>query len=765
MENLFETVLRLSLTAMSVILLILLVRLALRRAPKVFSYALWAVVLFRLLCPFAIESAFSLLPAVQVVPAAGQGEGTAQVFRIQTMFGAVDRQVNDFFVEHAYQGQPALPEDTVTVPAPPVNQPGPEPDWRTVPAAVWLAGTALLLGYGAVSLLLLRRRLAGSMPLEGERDVRLADHIPSPFVLGLFRPKIYLPSGLPEGERDYILLHERTHIRRCDHIFRALAWLALAVHWFNPLVWLAFHLAGKDMEMSCDEAVLRKMGRDVRADYSSSLLRLSTGKRLPAGPLAFGDGDPKSRIKNVLRYQKPALWVMVIALIAVVCAGVALATDRGAAEDPAGPAARVPGPAELWFDETSRPFRQEDMKAQLPEFPGVTFTLPGLVMAVTEDGGQELIRGSPILNVYFCDLNGDGKRELCATVSYGSGIVDHHVVVYDYANQASYELWDRGVYDYSLRLEGDQLWAEEREYPFWDEAVLLRAGPLVMTGSGLDIRQQIPVDDLTADLTFSLDTTGEEHSVKIEGSVDDVALPRGAFWSPPHLFPEHPYGWLSMVYPAFTDGIEGHVTAGWTDESRTSVLLSTRMTAMFSSQFNAGWWEFTVDLGSGAVTEMTAQADPADKVYLYPESISDEEAVKAARVAAKLLTAAEDYYNDVSARFDPEEVWMEAVPGTVTPTGLTYMIHNETQDELMYGNPYGLQVEDGGIWRGVDTENQMDFTLEGYILRGKASASKTIDWSYGYGELPPGHYRITTEIRMEPKREPVTLSAEFEIEG
>ncbi|MDE6922237.1 MAG: M56 family metallopeptidase, partial [Oscillospiraceae bacterium] len=334
MEDLFFTVVGMSLTGSAVILFVLLARLALRRAPKIFSYALWAVVLLRLLCPFALDSAFSLLPSAQMVAAAGWGGGADRVVQIQTGIPAVDRPVNDFLVDHPYrQGRPAVvggsPEEGL---APAVDQLGPVPDWRTVPAAVWLAGTAALLGYSLFSLLNLRRKLVGSVPLEGEKRVRLADHIPSPFVLGVFRPVIYLPSGLAGEERDYILLHERTHIRRCDHVTRALAWLAVAVHWFNPLVWLAFHLAGRDMEMSCDEAVLARMGRDVRADYSTSLLRLSTGGRLPAGPLAFGGGNIRRRIKNVLGYKKPAFWVTAAALILVLGLGFALATD------PDGPA-------------------------------------------------------------------------------------------------------------------------------------------------------------------------------------------------------------------------------------------------------------------------------------------------------------------------------------------------------------------------------------------------------------------------------------------
>ncbi len=321
--SLFSTVLDLTAAGSIAIVCVLLARLVLNRAPKWISYALWAVVLFRLLCPVTIESPVSLMP-----------DRTMPTARTETQQSTAQPE----------PVTPVLPVTSDTAPGSDTVQPQPgraeiapaaRPDKMTVLTIIWLAGMGCVTVYAIVSLVLVRRRLIGAVPLEG--NVWLADHIPSPFVLGLFRPKIYLPSTLEASELEYILLHERTHIARRDNLTRLLAWIALTVHWFNPLVWIAFVCSGHDMERSCDEAVLKKLGTDIRQDYSASLLRLSAGRHiLAAAPLAFGESDTKGRIRHVLNYRRPRFWVVVVALIAAVALTVGLATDRAKkAEDTA----------------------------------------------------------------------------------------------------------------------------------------------------------------------------------------------------------------------------------------------------------------------------------------------------------------------------------------------------------------------------------------------------------------------------------------------
>lgn len=319
MHRLFPIVCNMSLTASVVILAVLAVRLLLRRAPKVFSYVLWAVVLFRLLCPVSVTSAVSLLGAL----GAPAQERTAVTSVVEYVPADIVRNMAPAVMPLPQEPFPAESGENIVSTAPGVTPPDAAPaSPLSGPVAVltltWLTGMTLLLLYSVVSLLRLRRRLVGAVRLED--NIYLADYIPSPFVMGLFRPKIYLPSTLTETERGYILRHEQYHLRRRDHVVKLLSFLALCVHWFNPLVWAAFILAGKDMEMSCDEAVVRELGEDIRADYSASLLSLATGRHIVAGmPLAFGEGDTGGRIRNLLNWKRPQPWI--IAVCAVVCVG------------------------------------------------------------------------------------------------------------------------------------------------------------------------------------------------------------------------------------------------------------------------------------------------------------------------------------------------------------------------------------------------------------------------------------------------------------
>ena len=302
----FLTILRLSAAAGLCIAVVLLARPALKRVPRLAVCLLWAVVLVRLLCPLSLPLPLSVSPA-----AWGQA--------------VIAEQADRWAPEDAAPSEESGPP-TDRAPTAAAVRPAPL-DWA---ARGWAAGTAAMLAAGGVSLLRLKRRLRGAVHLE--RNVWLADNIETPFILGLFRPRIYLPSGLQEEERPHVLCHEQTHIRRGDHVWRLLACLLRAVHWFNPLVWAAFRLSGSDMETACDEAVLRKMGTDVRADYAASLLRCAAGRRLfPGASPTFGTGGPERRIRHVLTYRPPAVRTTLLGAAVAVILGAVLLTGVSAA--------------------------------------------------------------------------------------------------------------------------------------------------------------------------------------------------------------------------------------------------------------------------------------------------------------------------------------------------------------------------------------------------------------------------------------------------
>lgn len=305
MEQIFRVILNISYTGGIVILAVLLLRLILKRGPKWISYALWGVVFFRLVCPFSLESALALIPSVEPVP---KEFLTAETPAIHTGISVLNSTVN-----------PAL-----------ANSMSPTPYASANPAQialwiwgwVWVLGVAGMLAYALFSTLRFYQRIRYATLVEP--DVYESDQIGTAFVFGIVRPKIYVPSGLAPTELSHVLLHERMHIRRLDHLWKPLSFLVLALHWFNPLVYLAYHCFGRDMELSCDERVLKSVEEDIRQAYSRTLLSVSVSRGALIAPLAFGESNTKLRIKNVLQYRKPVFWMAAAGITLAAAAAVLL---------------------------------------------------------------------------------------------------------------------------------------------------------------------------------------------------------------------------------------------------------------------------------------------------------------------------------------------------------------------------------------------------------------------------------------------------------
>ncbi|SHH95829.1 M56 family metallopeptidase [Desulfosporosinus lacus] len=307
LQVVFTTILNMSITASFVAIGVIIARLMLKKMPRIFSYALWSAVLIRLILPVSFSSTFSFLTVIKP----GTQHTTGALAYVPYNMGLMQTPGIDVGVDSINKVvNSPLPQAVQTASVNPMQI------VMAVLSIVWVVGVALLIIYSVISYLKVINNVKTSTLVRDE--IFETDRIVTPFVCGFIKPKIYIPTDISQSELPYILAHERVHIKRLDYLIKPFAFLVLSVHWFNPLMWLSFFLMSKDLEMSCDESVLKLFGDDeTRANYSKSLLALATGKRqlISGSPLAFGESNTKARIKNVLSYKKPPSWVVVVTLI------------------------------------------------------------------------------------------------------------------------------------------------------------------------------------------------------------------------------------------------------------------------------------------------------------------------------------------------------------------------------------------------------------------------------------------------------------------
>ena len=555
MSELFLKIVNMSISASWVVIVVLTLRFCLKKAPKWVNVLLWGIVAVRMVFPFSIESVLSLIPSAETISPTVMMEQTPSV---QTGVPALNHVIN-----------PVISSSFTPAPGASAN---PLQIWIPILTGIWLFGVAALFLYSATSYWRLRRKVCEAVILRG--NIYQSENVCSPFVLGIIKPKIYLPYHMDSREMDHVIAHEQTHIRRKDHWWKPLGFLLLTIHWFNPLMWLSYILLCRDIELACDEKVIREMGNEQRADYTQALLACSVNRRVIAAcPLAFGEVGVKERVKSVMNYKKPTFWIVLVSVI--VCAVIAVCfltnpigfqfdasantivsanhfdmrnadnsvaiemtpaqiselnsrlvgvknckrsdkyagltpgyqisaqmqggsyirisgyslsdntmvdieqngkryavsdrefqeylsricagEDVASAQDSHSTSDNFSAHVEKWFDYLEKPDEMNwdgNLEIELPEYPDVTFRWhPEQMDAVTGNEVTQLYTGMPIWNTYFCDLTGDGLPDLCSTLSFGSGIIDSRIIVYDYANGASYTLEDRGKYDYSLRLD------------------------------------------------------------------------------------------------------------------------------------------------------------------------------------------------------------------------------------------------------------------------------------------------------------------------
>ena len=573
MNELFLKIINMSISASWLVLAVLILRFVLKKAPKWINVLLWGIVAIRLICPFSFESTLSLIPSAETIPL---NIGMDTTPTINSGISAINNAVN-----------PIISQSNTPMAGASVNL---LQITIGIYEYIWIFGMIALALYTAISYWRLRRKVDTAVRYKD--NIFQSENVSFPFVLGIIKPRIYLPFKMNGQYLEHVVAHEQAHICRKDHWWKPLGFLLLMIHWFNPLMWLAYVLLCRDIELACDEKVIKELGNEQRGDYTQALVACSINRRMIAAcPLAFGEVSVKERVKSVMNYKKPAFWVIIISVI--VCVGVAVCFLTNPKQDsytlrivvPAGSQEKFVytdeevstirnsikiwsgdglGDTEVilspvnkttetrytatylthgmpvefdaekdtwfkigvnmqnptnediivyvevenvevrivdeinsvikWFDYTENPSAMDDESTiNLPIYPDVTFSYNQAQIIASKNFDTSeltdhtiLITGMPIWNAYFADLTGDDYPEICATYTFGSGIIDSRIIIYDYAKGSSYELSDRGYFDFTLRLnEADgYLYVDKTKYNT-DE--LVETGRLVFKNNCIQI--------------------------------------------------------------------------------------------------------------------------------------------------------------------------------------------------------------------------------------------------------------------------------------
>ena len=309
MNELFLKIINMSISASWLVLAVLILRFVLKKAPKWVNVLLWGIVAVRLICPFSFESALSLIPSAETFP---DQVISGPSFDVQTGIVPVDNRINDYLGDRYFEG--------VTVPTNNGN------NVMTILTIVWIIGILLLVTYTIISYQRLNRKIDTAVRYKD--NIFQSENVNSPFVLGIINPRIYLPFKMNGQDLEHVVAHEQAHIRRKDHWWKPLGFLLLTIHWFNPLMWLTYVLLCRDIELACDEKVIKELENEQRADYTQALVACSVNRRMIAAcPLAFGEVGVKERVKSVMNYKKPAFWIVILAVIACVVVAVCFLTN------------------------------------------------------------------------------------------------------------------------------------------------------------------------------------------------------------------------------------------------------------------------------------------------------------------------------------------------------------------------------------------------------------------------------------------------------
>ena len=751
MTNLFLKIFNLSISATWLILAVLALRFLLKKTPKWVNVLLWGLVAVRLLCPFSLESALSLIPSTEVVSPQIMSDPTPTV---QTGSAAVNAVINPVITE-TFAPEPAASANPLQILIP-------------VAANLWLLGVLLLSAYSVLSYLRLRHRVRMAIRVRG--NIYLSEFVTSPFVLGLLRPRIYLPYHMPEPDRTHVIAHERTHIRRRDHWWKPLGFLLLTLHWFNPFMWLAYILLCRDIEMACDEKVIQELGIDARADYSQALLHCAvTHRAIAACPIAFGEVGVKERVKNILNYRKPAFWVIFLCLLLTAILSVCFLTD------PIQKSLTWQVTHQEGYTILSQEEKQINLIIEKDWLPEDAFTLKGHTFQEKEHIPYTTYASNTLYLKHVC-YDDESREYLRFTFDFAPSREENGKLLLPYRVNT-----EDNTFSYGCAVVNGEVWGVSIEDTEGSND-FSRPDSAYTRGLGPDEEFTVLVktsvyEESFKHIGFALSgfnlLTYEEGSPEPEEESDPPYQPLvGKTFHPQQLLYEDPR--LSSTWQQF--GIPLYAV------TQDCYLLARDVIPTLPASADPAPW-----LEAGRMKTVELTSDNFDR-YIH-----DSEGRKTAKALRKntqqawyCVTSGNDLYyllrqenGDIYlalGAYDPEGEsdwasddstirfivklgisettdWTFSIsPFYITSTSALLRYHQVgamTDASLSYGNDYTIEYLDGDTWKELPSLlPERVFTTEAYILETDSHTLESIDWSSDYGELPDGTYRLCKTITL-----------------
>ncbi len=763
MSDLFLKVVNMSISTSWLVLAVLLLRFFMKKAPKWANVLLWAIVALRLVCPFSIESGFSLIPSAETIPPQIMADHYPQISTgIQELNDVVNPIISEAFAPNV--GDSANPLQ-ILIP---------------IASILWLLGIALLLVYTALTYWRLRRRVDTAVILRD--NIFQSEYVDSPFVLGLLKPKIYLPYALGEDSLNYVVAHEEAHICRRDHWWKPLGFLLLTLHWFNPLLWVAYVLLCRDIEMACDEKVIKELGNEERADYTQALVSCSINRRMIAAcPLAFGEVGVKARVKSVMNYRKPTFWVILMAVI--LCAAVAVCFLTNPRE---GEQVGISYYYGTVTDQAMSVVNEGDLEGR--EY-----------ISFRSDDGEELL----IWVAKSCKIPEGllGKHVMvCTKKEKDTGLlVTTNVIVTDniWANTPEAAI-ENAILDHNAWSRREEGWLQCADFVTLANEVGGSAGTneiKIVTYYGLALHQVFAVENgelvehggshVPTALTFLLDEQGRyilnEYWEPRDGvyNASDIKEKFPAFVWPDTQ--EHIHRQVQNNYAKAVEHFQLDTTPIINDLLEKSVEKDeiAYRELLYYGQYTLRYC-FTQFEKGGRTDEWARIMSKACKeiIEIWGESVPGAELSGQA-----WFDLYEDHAQSVLAKKNPEKVLAEKpsvavysqVKGiplydwgvslsaeNVSPAGLTIVCTQSggnfaskegpflSSINLITGSVFLIEKHMDGEWISLPVPESLTWTTIAYPISINDTTQWTVEWSEIYGTLEPGHYRIGKPVSFSP---------------